>query len=129
MIKSYIVTLVSLLVLDGFWIGVIAKNFYHKYLGFIFAEKFVLWPAGIFYLLYAFGIVFFVVTPALEAKSIGMALMRGALLGLIAYATYDLTNQATISKWPVIITVVDIIWGAFVTMLVSGITYYVISKI
>ena len=129
MIKSYITVLVSLLVIDGLWIGVIAKNFYHKYLGFIFADKFVLWPAGIFYLLYAFGVVFFVVNPALEAKSIGIALIRGALLGLVAYATYDLTNQATISKWPVIVTVVDIIWGALVTAVVSGITYYVITKI
>ena len=106
-----------------------AKSFYQKYLGFIFAEKFVLWPAGIFYLLYAFGIVFFVVNPALEAKSIGMALMRGALLGLLAYATYDLTNQATISRWPTIVTVVDILWGTFVTLAVSGFSYYLISKI
>lgn len=127
--KSYIITLLSLLVLDLTWLGLIAKGFYQKYLGFIFAEKFVLWPAGIFYLLYAFGIVFFVVNSALEAKSIGMALMRGALLGLIAYATYDLTNQATIAKWPVTITIVDIIWGVSATALVGVISYYLVTKI
>jgi uncharacterized membrane protein len=126
--KSYITTLISLLALDSVWLGFISKSFYQKHLGYIFSEKFNLWPAGIFYLLYSFGIVFFVINPALEVKSIGVALARGALLGFIAYATYDLSNQATLVKWPVVVTVVDIIWGIFITAVVSAITYYLISK-
>ncbi|MCX6788917.1 MAG: DUF2177 family protein [bacterium] len=124
----YLTSLVSLLVLDGLWITVIAKSFYKKYLGYIFAEQFVLWPAALFYLLYAFGIFYFVVTPAIEAKSLSVALFRGALLGLLAYSTYDLTNHATIARWPLIITLTDIAWGTFVTAVVSAIAYFVATK-
>lgn len=127
--KAYITIFLSLVALDSVWLGFISKNFYQKHLGFIFGEKFVLWPAIIFYLLFAYGILFFVLTPALEMKSIGTALFRGAILGLIAYATYDLTNQATISKWPLVVTLVDIVWGMFVTSATSVIAYYLISKI
>jgi uncharacterized membrane protein len=127
--KQYFTVLISLVVIDLIWLSVVAKSFYQKYLGYIFAEKFALWPAVIFYALYAFGLVFFVINPALESKSVMVAVLRGALFGLIAYATYDLTNQATIAKWPMIVTVVDLAWGIFVTALVSGITYLVVSRI
>jgi uncharacterized membrane protein len=127
--KAYITIFLSLVALDSVWLGFISKSFYQKHLGFIFGEKFVLWPAIIFYLLFAYGILFFVLTPALEMKSIGTALFRGAILGLVAYATYDLTNQATISKWPLVVTLVDIVWGMFVTSATSVIAYYLISKI
>lgn len=126
--KTYLATLVSLLAIDLLWIGVIAKSFYQKHLGYIFAEKFSLAPAILFYALYAFGIVYFVLTPALEAKSWSLALTRGALLGLLAYAAYDLTNQATLAKWPLVITAVDLAWGTFVTAVVSGIVYVMFAK-
>jgi uncharacterized membrane protein len=73
--------------------------------------------------------MYFVVTPALEAKSLSLALFRGALLGLITYAAYDLTNQATLAKWPLIITIADLAWGVLVTTLASIIAYIIISKI
>ncbi len=115
--------------LDALWLGLISKSFYQKHLGYIFAEKFNLWPALIFYIIYAFGVMYFVVTPALEAKSLSLALFRGALLGLITYAAYDLTNQATLAKWPLIITIADLAWGVLVTTLASIIAYIIISKI
>lgn len=126
--KTYLITLVSLLALDGLWLGVIAKSFYQKHLGFIFAEKFLLTPAVLFYTIYAFGIVYFVVMPALEAKSLSVALMRGALLGLLAYGAYDLTNQATLARWPLIITVADLAWGIIATAAAGAIAYSVVSR-
>jgi uncharacterized membrane protein len=127
--KTYITILISLLVLDIAWIGFVAKNFYQKHIGFIMAEKFAITPAVIFYALYAFGIMYFVVNPALAAKSLSSAVFRGALLGLLAYGAYDLTNQATLAKWPLKVTILDMAWGVVVTALVSTIAYLIISKI
>ncbi len=128
---TYFTILVSLMAFDGLWLGVITRSFYKTqmaHLSGVFLDKFLVWPAAIFYVMYAFGIMYFVVGPALEAKSLTLALTRGAFLGLIAYATYDLTNQATIAKWPVIITVADVAWGVVATALVSAIVYTIISK-
>lgn len=127
--KTYITILISLLALDIAWIGFVAKSFYQKNLGFIMADKFAIIPAIIFYILYAFGIMYFVVNPALAAKSLSSAVFRGALLGLMAYGAYDLTNHATLAKWPLKVTVIDMAWGVFVTALVSTIAYLIISKI
>lgn len=127
--KTYFMILVSLVSLDALWLGLISKPFYQKYLGDIFSGTFVVWPAALFYIMYAFGVMYFVVNPALEAKSLLLAVSRGAFLGLLAYATYDLTNQATILNWPLVITVADIAWGVFATALVSAIAYTVISRV
>lgn len=127
--KTYITILVSLLGIDLIWIGLVAKNFYQKHIGFIMADKFSITPAIIFYALYAFGIMYFVVNPALASKSLSSAAFRGALLGLLAYGAYDLTNQATLANWPLKVTIVDMLWGMVVTALVSTIAYLVISKI
>ncbi len=127
--KTYITILISLLALDIVWIGLVAKIFYQKHIGFIMAEKFAIAPAVIFYVLYAFGIMYFVVNPALAAKSLSSAIFRGALLGLLAYGAYDLTNHATLAKWPMKVTIVDMLWGTVLTALVSAIAYLVISKI
>ena len=123
--KQYLVILVSFLALDGLWLGVIMKSFYRKHLGFLFADSFAFVPAGIFYLLYGFGVWFFVVSPALASGSPALVLGRGALLGLIVYAAYDLTNQATIARWPVLVTLTDMAWGAVVTAVVSLIAYLI----
>ncbi len=125
---TYLTILASLIVLDGIWLLFIAKAFYKKHLGHIFAETFTLWPAGLFYLIYAFGIAYFAVGPALEAKSLMLALGRGALLGLLAYGAYDLTNHATIARWPGVVTLVDLLWGVLVTALASAIAYLVITR-
>lgn len=127
--KIFFSILIPLMALDAIWIGLVAKSFYQKHLGYIFAEKFVLWPAGIFYVLYSIGIAVFVVGPAVASGSWVTALWRGAFLGLIAYGTYDLTNQATIARWPISVTIVDILWGVFVTAAASVIAYFIVSRI
>ncbi len=85
--------------------------------------------AIIFYLLFILGVTIFVITPALEKHSWTHALLFGALFGLITYATYDLTNLATIKDWPLIVTIIDLIWGTAVSALVCVISFFIITKI
>lgn len=124
----YLIATVAFFAIDMLWLGLIARNFYREKLGFIFTGD-VRWPAAIvFYLLYIGGILYFAVNPALEAASLQKALLNGALFGLMCYATYDLTNMATIQQWPLVVVVVDIIWGIVLTGSVSAITYVVAVK-
>jgi uncharacterized membrane protein len=81
--------------------------------------------AGIFYLLFVLGLVIFVITPALKEESLTKALLFGSLFGLITYATYDLTNLATVKNWPILVTVVDLVWGAVLSASVSVITFLI----
>ena len=122
-VKLYFLTLPIYLLVDGLWLTVIAKSFYAKHLGFLMAPKPNWTAAGIFYLGYVIGIVIFAVSPALRENSFGKALMLGALFGVFCYATYDLTNLATVKNWPWFVTVIDIIWGATVTMIAAGVGY------
>ena len=128
MIKQFLVALGSFLLIDGIWLTVVAKNFYAKNLGYLMSKTPNLAAAGIFYLIYIITLVVLVISPALQKGSLLTAVLTGALFGLCAYATYDLTNLATIKDWPLLVTVVDLIWGAFVSGAVSGISYFIISK-
>ena len=111
--------------IDIVWLALIAKNFYQKHLGFIMAKK-VNWPAAlIFYVLFIIGLVYFAIDPAVKANDIGVALLNGSLFGFMTYATYDLTNLATLEKWPLKITIVDLIWGTFLGTTVSLITFLI----
>lgn len=126
-IKLFAVALVSFLVIDLIWLGLIARKLYRKHLGYIMSEN-VNWTAAIiFYLIFIVGIVVFVVTPALEADSLKKLLSHGALFGFVTYATYDLTNLATLDRWPLKITIIDLIWGTFLATSVSLITFLVFS--
>ena len=128
-LATYAIATVIFFAIDMLWLGVIAKNLYREKLGFIFTGE-VNWPAAIvFYLLYIAGILYFAIDPALKDGSWQTALLKGALLGGLCYATYDLTNMATIPKWPLQIVVIDIIWGMVLTGSVSTITYFVANKI
>jgi uncharacterized membrane protein len=118
-LKLYCATLVAFLALDAVWLGLVARSFYRNYLGFLLAPNTNWLAAAIFYLLFIAGILFFVVVPGLEANSLRTTLLRAALFGLITYATYDLTNLATIKDWPVLITVVDTLWGTLLSVAVS----------
>ena len=110
------------------WLGFFARGFYKDKLGFILSDK-VNWAAAVvFYLIYIDGILFFCVYPALRGQSWQTALLNGAVLGLLCYATYDLTNMATISRWPLIVVIVDIIWGIVLTGGVSILTYLIGTK-
>lgn len=126
--QNYLIILGALLLIDLSWIGLVASSFYKKHLGYIMGSQFAATPALIFYALYAYGVLYFAVQPALAAGSWSVAAGRGALLGLIAYGTYDLTNHATIARWPAVVTVVDMGWGLVVTALVSTIAYLIASR-
>lgn len=101
--------------LDAMWLGWAGPNLYRPALGDLLAPSFRLAPAGIFYLAYLAGMVWFAIRPGL-ASGIGAAALNGALLGALCYATYDFTNQATLARWPTYVTVIDVCWGAFATM-------------
>jgi uncharacterized membrane protein len=110
-VRIYFITVPIFFVIDLIWLGVLAKDFYQRRLGYLMRPQ-VNWAAAIlFYLIFIVGIVIFAVKPALEAQSPVRALVYGALFGFFTYATYDLTNLATVRDWPVIVTVVDLIWG------------------
>ena len=128
-IKLYFIALPVFFAVDMVWLGLVAKNFYAKQIGFLMKPD-INWVAAIiFYLLFIVGTVLFVITPALEQKSWVHALLYGALFGLITYATYDLTNLATVKDWPLILTVVDLIWGMVLSASVSIITYLIAIKL
>ena len=119
-LKLYGLTIPVFFIIDIIWLGVVAKGFYRRNLRFILSED-VNWPAAIiFYLIYVAGIIFFAVRPAIAQQSLGQSALLGALFGFFTYATYDLTNLATIKNWPVAIVVVDMIWGICLCTLVSA---------
>ena len=121
--KVYLLTLLIFLIVDFLWLGLIAKQFYQRYLGHLFSEQ-VFWPAAfLFYLLFVFGLMVFVLSPALKAEALKQALLLGMLYGLITYATYDLTNLALLKGWPLKVVVVDIFWGIVLSGIVSSAGY------
>ena len=128
-LKLYLITLPVFLGIDMIWLGFVAKNFYSKHLGFIMSKNPAWIPAIIFYLLFTAGLIIFVIFPALESKSWLNAVLMGALFGLICYATYDLTNLATVKGWPVLITIIDLIWGTVLSSGVSVISYFIARKL
>ena len=116
------------LAVDMIWLVFISRKFYASKLGYLMRDP-VNWTAAlIFYAVFVVGILFFVISPALEKQSLGYAVLAGALFGLVTYATYDLTNLATIKDWPAIITVVDLAWGTTLSALVSLVGYSAIRK-
>ena len=124
-IKLYLVSLFVFFAIDLLWLGIIAKNLYAQQIGFLMTDK-IRWGAAlIFYALYLFGLVFFAIMPAFEQGNWSVALANGALFGLICYATYDLTNLATLKGWPVKIVIYDLIWGTFISAVVSLITFWI----
>lgn len=128
-IKLYAIAISVFIAIDMVWLGLVAKNFYSKHLGSLMAKE-VNWPAAlIFYLLFIAGLVFFVITPSLEKRSWSQALLTGMFFGLITYATYDLTNLATLKNWPVIVTVVDLLWGMVLSGTVSVVSFFVAKKL
>jgi uncharacterized membrane protein len=126
---AYISTLLPLVALDALWILVLAKKFYADQMGFLFSKSINLVPVAFFYPLYALGILMLVVIPSVSASSWIEALWRGAILGLVAYGAYDLTNHATIANWPLSMTIVDMVWGMTVTALTSVIAYLIITAL
>ena len=113
--------------LDAVWLGWAGPNFYRPRLGDILADSFRVMPALVFYAAYIAAIVWFAVRPGLSL-GIGTAALNGALLGAICYATYDLTNQATMRTWSTTVTVADIAWGAFATAVAAAAASFAAAK-
>jgi uncharacterized membrane protein len=122
-LKLYLCTLAGFLAIDAVWLTVVARGFYRKQLGFLLTDQPNWWAAIAFYLLFVAGMLVFAVVPGWQAGSLRKVLLLGAFFGLVTYATYDLTNMATVKNWPWIVTVVDMAWGTVLAAAVSGIGY------
>ena len=123
-LTAYISALTPMLMLDGLWLGLVSKRFYSPRIGHLMSESPQLVPIALFYLLYAFGVVMLAVLPAARGESLAKAFWMGALVGLVAYGTYDLTNQATLRDWSVAVTIVDMTWGTLLTGVTSTVAAY-----
>lgn len=128
-LKMYLIAFVVFLLVDFIWLTFVANSFYKKHIGFIMTDSPNFIAAIIFYLIFIVGLVYFVIMPGIDAQSIGKIILGGLLFGLITYATYDLTNLATLKDWPLIVTVVDLAWGSFLSTVISLATYLIYNWI
>lgn len=128
-LKIYLINLLIFLGIDSVWLTLISPSLYKQYIGYLLSDNPNLIAALAFYLLYIAGLVYLVIMPALKNKSAKQAFVGGAVLGLISYATYDLTNLAVVDKWPITISLIDMAWGTTLTAVSSYITYKVVLKI
>ena len=124
-LKLYLSALGVFLAIDMVWLAVVARGFYRRQLGFLLSDQPNWWAAIAFYLLFVAGLLVFAIVPGLEAGSLRKALLLGAFFGLVTYATYDLTNHATVKDWPWMVTLVDMTWGAVLATSVSCLGYLV----
>jgi len=128
-IRLFLIALPTLFVIDMIWLILVARKFYSKHLGFLMKPD-IGWPAAIlFYLIFIAAMVTFVIGPAIEKHSWVHALVYGSFFGLVTYATYDLTNLATLKDWPLLVTIVDLIWGMTLAASISVVTYLISTKI
>ena len=128
-IKLFLIALPVFFAIDMVWLVLVAKKFYAGQIGFLMKPDINWYAAIIFYLLFIVGLITFVISPAIEKHSWTHALLYGAFFGLVTYATYDLTNLATMKDWPVLVTIVDLAWGMVLASSVSVATYLIAAKI
>ena len=119
-LAAYLGTAVVMVALDMLWLGVIAKTLYQQGIGHLMAEKPNIPVAVLFYAVYALGLVIFAVAPQTDASSWSKTVTVAALFGFFAYATYDLTNLATMRDWPVGVTLIDLAWGTVVSAVAAA---------
>jgi uncharacterized membrane protein len=125
---GYIAAFVAFLGLDMLWLGSMAPQFYRPILGKIAISGVNLPPAVLFYAIYPIGLVIFAINPALKGGSVLTALIYGALFGFFTYATYDLTNYATLRNWTLGLTMVDVAWGTVLAALASTASFLIVSR-
>ena len=128
-VTGYVVTLATFVAIDLTWLGIMAPRFYKPILGDIGLASVNLPPAIAFYLLYPLGLMIFAVEPALRSGTAGTALLYGALFGFFTYATYDLTNQATLRNWTSLLSVVDIAWGTVLGATSSLLAFVAVGRL
>jgi uncharacterized membrane protein len=126
---GYVAAAVAMLALDAVWLTMTANALYRPMIGELMLDGFRLAPAAVFYVLYLCGVVFFAIHPALATGRWTTALLSGALLGLLAFGTYDLTNQATLKVWPLTLTLADMGWGCFLTAVSATAGYFAASAL
>lgn len=124
---AFITAAIIMGILDYVWLGFIGKGLYYSEMGSLLLKKPNMIPALLFYVIYVVGTLVFVILPALEKESLGYAAGMGALFGLVAYATYDLTNLATMKNFSKKVVVVDLLWGAFITALTASGAYLAVQ--
>ena len=124
----FAVTFVVFMGIDLVWLGFVAKNIYSKYLGYLMAPNINWLAAMVFYVIFIIGILYFVIAPSLVDRDFTQLVIRAMLFGFITYATYDLTNLATVRDWPITITIIDLIWGTSLSTSVSVISYLIITN-
>lgn len=123
-IYLYLLTFVFFFAIDFVWLTFIASKFYATKIGHLMADKPKLIPALIFYLIFVVGIIIFAVLPGYTSRNIWQSILLGGFFGMLSYATYDLTNLATLKKWPLSVTIIDIIWGTSVSAATSLAGYF-----
>lgn len=121
---SYGFTALAFLIIDGIWLGLVARDFYKSQMGDLMAPNPSIAAATAFYLVFVFGLVWFAVSPALSSGSWTTALVNGAMLGLIGYATYDLTNLAVTRGFPTTLAIVDLAWGTALSAVAATAGYF-----
>ena len=133
MIKCFIVAAILasiiFLIIDVIWLSFATKSFYRPFLGDLISDKPVLWAAGLFYVLYMFGMAVIVIQPCIETSGLIKSFYTGFIFGLVAYGTYNLTNMAVIKDWSPTVVFVDMFWGGFLTALSSTTGIYIAKKI
>lgn len=128
-VLAYVGTVVAFLGLDFLWLGTVATGFYRSRIGSLLLDQPNFLAAGAFYLFYVAGIVYFAVQPALVSGNWTTAAIAGAILGFIAYGTYDMTNLATLKNWSPIVSAVDMAWGTVLTSFSAVVGYWVAQKL
>ena len=128
-VLAYLATGIVFLGCDIVWLSVTGSSLYRPLLGDLLLERFRPTPAVTFYLVYMAGIVFFATSPAIASGRWTAALVNGAVLGFVAYATYDLTNQATLRAWSTTITILDLCWGTVLTAVAATLGYLIANAI
>ncbi len=129
LVVGYLVALAALSVLDALWLGVVSREFYKARLGQLLLDR-PLWSVAIlFYLIHAAGIAVFAVPPAVAAGTWTAAALYGALFGFSVYAAYDITNLATLRGWPMVVSLVDLVWGTAVTAVATFAAFLVVRSL
>lgn len=129
LIRTYAVSLASFLLLDFLWLGLVARGFYRSQLGTLLAPEVRWLPAILFYMLFVAAVVVFAIAPAVSRGSLGRAALLGGFFGFVAYATYDLTNLATMRGFPATVAAVDMTWGGILTASVAMVGYLFASRV
>lgn len=126
---AYLITLIAMVLIDAVWLSTMADRLYRPVMGDMLAPEFRLIPAIVFYMIYPAGLVYLAVRPAFREGALKTAILCGAVLGFTAYATYDLTNQATLIHWSTALTIADLCWGTFLSAIASGAGYWITARL